>query len=227
MVENSCSIYSNFFRGGMFKEILIDDQNGSIAFHEYRDNPEPVIFSLSGAKTIELNQLNLEFSEESKKLIYFFQEGAKYPTITAVSGQIPSGVKAVIFSHAKGFDVLFLLPGKVLESQKTSKRSYLLQWLQLRVVVRTIVQSLVALTGKKTRFLEEKPAIPKWFQALGWSSAIAYGEDISHDKVLNAVWSLKQQGYTPRYVLLENGWQNEKERTLINFGADPKKFPSD
>lgn len=210
----------------MFKEIHLESQDNTIAFHEYRDNPEPVIFYLTGSKMIELNQLKMEFSDPPKKLIYYFEQGSKYPIIKLEPGEIPNGVKAVIYSHKRGFDVLFLLPGLHMESQHY--RSVLLYFngYNLGFIVRKIIESLLVLTGKKTRFLEQKPKVPKWFQMLGWSTMMAYGTDLSHEKVMNAVWSLKQHGYTPGYVLLENGWQHEDNTSLVDFGAHPQKFPT-
>lgn len=210
----------------MFKEIYIENLVNSIPFDEYRDNPEPSIFFLSGTKTIELNQLKLEFLDNAKKLLYYFNTGSKYPIIKPEAGDIPDGVKALIYSHKKGFDVLFLLPGSFVEGQRHQSALIYYNGYNLGTVVRKIVESLMQLTGRKTRFLEDKPKVPKWFQTIGWSTFPAYGEQLSHEKVMNAVWSLKQYGYTPGYVLLQQGWQNENDGALIDFGSHSEKFPS-
>lgn len=209
----------------MFKEIHLESQDNTIAFHEYRDNPEPVIFYLTGSKLIELNQLKMDFIETPKKLIYYFEPGSNFPTIKPETGEIPNGVKAVIYSHKRGYDVLFLLPGTHIEAQRYRGVLLYFNGYNLGTIVRKIIESLLELTGRKTRVLEQKPKVPKWFQTLGWSTLMAYGTDLSHEKVMNAVWSLKQHGYTPGYVLLENGWQHEENNALVDFGAHPQKFP--
>ena len=210
----------------MFKEVHLESLDNTIAFHEYRDNPEPVIFYLTGSKTVELNQLKMDFKEPPKKLIYYFESNSNFPKIKIEEGEIPDGVKAVIYSHKRGYDVLFLLPGTHIEAQRYRGVILYFNGYNLGNIVRKIVETLLELTGKKTRFLDQKPKVPKWFQTLGWSSWIAYGTDLTHEKVMNAVWILKQHGYTPGYVLLENGWQHEENGTLVDFGAHPQKFPS-
>ncbi len=210
----------------MYKEVHLEAQDQSIAFNEYRDNPDPVIFFLTGTKMLELNQLKIDTFDNPQKLIYYFEPNSKYPIITPEPGEIPDGVKSVIYYHKGGYDVFFLLPGAFVDVK--CYRGVLLYFngFNLGNVVKSLVEVLLELTGKKSRFLEDKPKAPKWFQTLGWSSMMAYGVDVSHEKVMNAVWSLKQQGYTPGYVLLESGWQHEKDGALIDFGADPQKFPT-
>lgn len=210
----------------MYKEVHFEGKDQIIAFNEYRDNPDPVIFYLTGSKTIELNQLNVDFFEHSRKLIYYFEPHSKYPKITPEQGPLPDGIKSAIFNHKGGYDVFFLLSGDYVDGQQYNGVLIYFNGYTLSNVVRRIVEALLELTGKKSRVLEQKPKVPKWFQTLGWSSMMAFGTDLSHEKVMNAVWSLKQLGYTPGYVLLEKGWQHESEGSLVSFGADPEKFPT-
>ena len=210
----------------MFKEIQLEFQNHSIPFDEYRDNPEPVVFYITGEKMLELYQIKMAFSDTCQKLIYYFEPGSKYPKMIPITKEIPAGVKSVIYSHREGFDAFFHLPGTYLDSEKYRGALVYFNGFNLKTVVRAIVETLLHLTERKTRVLEQKPKAPKWFQKLGWTSMMAYGTDVSHEKVMNAVWSLKQNGYTPGYVLLDNGWQHEINETLIGFNAHPEKFPT-
>ena len=210
----------------MYKEVHLEGQDPIIAFNEYRDNPDPVIFYLTGTKTIELNQLNIDFFDNPQKLIYFFEPHSKYPQIVPIEGEIPDGVKSVVYHHKGGYDVFFLIPGNYVGTKHHNNVLIYFNGYNLSAVVRRFVEALLELTGKKSRVLEQKPKAPKWFQTLGWASMMAYGVDLSHEKVMNAVWSLKQLGYTPGYVLLEKGWQHEKDGALVGFGADPIKFPT-
>jgi hypothetical protein len=210
----------------MFKEIHLEFHNRIILFDEYRDNPEPIVFYFSGQTPVELNHLKLSFSDSCQKIIYYFETGSIYPKIIPSEGDVPTGVKSVIYCHKGGFDIFFRLPGSFIDSNKHHEAVVYFNGFNLKSLVRSIVETLLSLTGRKTRFIEQKPKVPKWFQTLGWASMMAYGTDVSHEKVMNAVWSLKQQGYTPGYVLLENGWQHEENGVLIDFGAHPQKFPS-
>lgn len=89
------------------------------------------------------------------------------------------------------------------------------------------------LVGGKGKLTEEKPPLPSWLDTLGWESGAAYGKAVTHDKVVNAVWGLRQFGIQPGFVLIDEGWQQvvsvrkEKLRysTMISFEADSERFP--
>lgn len=89
----------------MFKEIHLEFHDRIIPFDEYRDNPEPIVFYFSGKTPVELNLLTLSFSDSCQKIIYYFEEGSKYPKIIPVDGDVPAGVKSVIYCHKGGFDI--------------------------------------------------------------------------------------------------------------------------
>ncbi len=89
------------------------------------------------------------------------------------------------------------------------------------------------LVGGKGKLAVEKPSLPAWLETLGWESGAAYGKEVTHDKVVNAVWGLRQSGIQPGFVLIEEGWQQiaamrmEKSRysAIVGFDADPERFP--
>ena len=57
---------------------------------------------------------------------------------------------------------------------------------------------------------------------MGWESGAAFGKEVSHDKILSAVWSLRQTGYQPGYILIDEGWQ--EGAMMHSFEADSKRF---
>lgn len=76
---------------------------------------------------------------------------------------------------------------------------------------------------------------PPFIDKLGWCSWNALlTEDLSHYNVVSIVKGLLDRGVPIRWVLIDDGWQNEvrkgKEwfvRVLKRLGADEKKFPMD
>lgn len=83
--------------------------------------------------------------------------------------------------------------------------------------------------SRSGKLKEEKPPVHHWLKALGWESGGAFGKDVTHDKILSAVWGLRQQGIQPGYVLIDEGWQKTVveggRRLLSGFEADADKFP--
>ncbi|CCB92148.1 putative uncharacterized protein [Waddlia chondrophila 2032/99] len=79
------------------------------------------------------------------------------------------------------------------------------------------------------KFGEEKPPIPHWLKTLGWESGASFGRIPTHDKILGAVWALRQEGIQPGYVLIDEGWQRVERRggkkVLSCFEADAERFP--
>lgn len=81
--------------------------------------------------------------------------------------------------------------------------------------------------------LFEKPKLPPFMGRLGWSSQFIDPDQLSHQKVLESIRSLKLSKIPIGYVILEEGWQHlseseqEKEdyNSLISFEADPLRFP--
>lgn len=89
------------------------------------------------------------------------------------------------------------------------------------------------LVGGKGKLTEDKPQLPSWLETLGWESGAGYGKQVTHDKVVNAVWSLRQQGFQPGFVLIDEGWQQlvptiterSRELAMVGFDADQERFP--
>ena len=76
----------------------------------------------------------------------------------------------------------------------------------------------------RLRWQKAYPEIFRWF---GWCSWNAYGHDVSEEKILNSVRSLKDKQVPIGFVLVDDGWLSTKDGKLIAFDADRKKFPND
>ncbi len=89
------------------------------------------------------------------------------------------------------------------------------------------------LTSGHGKLYADKPAPPPWLRCLGWNSRLYCGCSPTHDKIIAAVRSLRDEGQSPTYVMIEEGWQqlavNSKDRLLrpclSSFDADNKRFP--
>lgn len=79
----------------------------------------------------------------------------------------------------------------------------------------------------------DKPTPPPWLRCLGWNSRLYCGCSPTHEQIIKAVRSLRKEGQSPTYVMIEEGWQqlavNAKDRLLrpclAGFDADSKRFP--
>lgn len=67
---------------------------------------------------------------------------------------------------------------------------------------------------------------PEIFRKLGWCSWNTYYKEVTADKIINSVRSLRDQNIPVGFVLVDDGWLNIKENKLADFEADPKKFPN-
>lgn len=103
----------------------------------------------------------------------------------------------------------------------------------LHETIRSVMRRGLELTGGMGKLVSDKLPLPGWLDTLGWESGIALGKDLSHEKITDAVESLKAIGYVPGYVLLDEGWQQlalilkdkEKRMAMASFEADRERFP--
>ena len=80
-------------------------------------------------------------------------------------------------------------------------------------------------TGKLRR---EKP-VPAAFHDFGWCTWDAFYQEVSEANVLRGLESLRAAGTPPRFLILDDGWQESErratgEKRLTGFGAN-EKFP--
>ncbi len=77
------------------------------------------------------------------------------------------------------------------------------------------------LPGFRTR--ADKPAAP-WIDTFGWCTWDAFYQEVSAAKVLRGLRSLAAGGMAPRWMILDDGWQDTDGWTLRSTAAN-SKFP--
>jgi hypothetical protein len=80
------------------------------------------------------------------------------------------------------------------------------------------------LIGNSTKLREQKP-YPEILRYLGWCSWEEYHEDIDEETLLRDIESIEHSDLPIRYVLIDDGHLDEKDRQLKSFRPN-KKFPS-
>ena len=68
---------------------------------------------------------------------------------------------------------------------------------------------------------------PEMFEYFGWCSWDAFYTDIDEEKVLQKIYELKDKKIPVRWVLMDDGWLNIKDRRLVSFEPDHDKFPNE
>lgn len=66
---------------------------------------------------------------------------------------------------------------------------------------------------------------PEAFRSLGWCSWNAYGQDVTADKVVSSVRTLREKKVPLGFVLVDDGWLSVRDQKLTAFEPDASKFP--
>ena len=69
----------------------------------------------------------------------------------------------------------------------------------------------------------DKP-VPPYHGRFGWCTWDAFYGEVSHDKVLTGLQSLREAGLSPGFVILDDGWQDTRDSMLWSTAANAK-FP--
>jgi raffinose synthase len=89
---------------------------------------------------------------------------------------------------------------------------------------REAYETAFAATEQYGRLRWQKP-YPAVFNSLGWCSWNAYGQEVSADKIVQSVRSMREKNIPLGFVLVDDGWLSVKDQKLTAFEADPSKFP--
>ena len=81
-----------------------------------------------------------------------------------------------------------------------------------------------AANGYYGRLRWQKP-YPETFRSLGWCSWNAYYQQVTAQKLLASVQSLKGHGLPLGYVIIDDGWLSVNDQKLTSYEADGRKFP--
>ncbi len=73
--------------------------------------------------------------------------------------------------------------------------------------------------------LRWQKAYPEAYRGLGWCSWNAYQDDVSAQKVLDSVAALEAQHVRLGFVLVDDGWLDQRADRLEGFGALRHRFP--
>jgi len=111
-------------------------------------------------------------------------------------------------------------------ANKTRNSLLCLRGNNLYKVVQQTMQLALELTGGLGKLSHQKIASVPWLNTLGWESGACFGLDVTHDKIMDAVSSLHNEGYPPGFVLIDEGWQQVEGSSMLSFEADPFRFPA-
>ena len=89
-----------------------------------------------------------------------------------------------------------------------------------------LMQASIALISKtlKTFRLREEKRLPAFVDLFGWCTWNAYYQDVSEDKVLKGLEAFKKSGIQPRFMILDDGWQDINKKGHMNTFATNKRF---
>ena len=73
--------------------------------------------------------------------------------------------------------------------------------------------------------LRQGKQLPEALAHLGWCSWNAFGTKVTAAGVIDAARSLAAAGVPVRTILVDDGWQQTRERKMTGFGAAPETFP--
>lgn len=71
----------------------------------------------------------------------------------------------------------------------------------------------------------EEKVVPDFVDYLGWCTWDAFYKEVDAEKVIQGLESFKAGGVVPKFVLLDDGWQDAEEHRLVSIRANPQKFP--
>lgn len=64
------------------------------------------------------------------------------------------------------------------------------------------------------------------YKYLGWCSWEHYKKNINEEIILDAIYEIKKSPIPFRWVLIDDGYLDQKEGQLLSFGVDKNKFPN-
>jgi raffinose synthase len=91
-----------------------------------------------------------------------------------------------------------------------------------------LVEAAVSLAAERLRSFRPRAqkATPEWVDWFGWCTWDAFYYDVNTEGVLAGLEKAKAGGVQPRFMILDDGWQDTDGKMLQGFGAHPKKIPA-
>lgn len=89
------------------------------------------------------------------------------------------------------------------------------------------VRETVEAAADATRRFRPRPQkqVPAFVDYLGWCTWDAFYREVDAAKVVAGLESFRAGGLVPRFVLLDDGWQDERDGRLVSMRAHREKFP--
>jgi raffinose synthase len=88
-------------------------------------------------------------------------------------------------------------------------------------------QSLKAIAAQVKSFrLRAQKKVPAFVDYLGWCSWDAFYSEVDEAKFLSAIRSFQRGGVKPGFVILDDGWLQNRGDLLCGFDMNGKKFPN-
>lgn len=70
-----------------------------------------------------------------------------------------------------------------------------------------------------------KREIPEMFNYLGWCTWDAFYHEVNSDKIIKKASEFKGKNIPVKWLMIDDGWSETKEKKLNSFQEDKKKFP--
>ncbi|MEM6822899.1 MAG: Sip1-related alpha-galactosidase, partial [Verrucomicrobiota bacterium] len=83
----------------------------------------------------------------------------------------------------------------------------------------------VASSELKTFRLREEKNTPKFIEGLGWCTWDAFYQEVNARGILRGLQSFKKGKLSPRFLIIDDGWQATKQFRVQGFAATSRKFP--
>lgn len=104
-------------------------------------------------------------------------------------------------------------------------REPVLLWSEANTVEEAVHQAFIQVSRIKNVPLRNMRRIPDMFRYLGWCSWDAFGTDVSAEGVRTKAAELTDKNVPVRWILIDDGWMEAREKTVAGFKPDEEKFP--
>ncbi len=73
--------------------------------------------------------------------------------------------------------------------------------------------------------LRQEREYPAMFEDFGWCSWNAFYQNVTADKLYSKMDEFKEKNVPVKWIIIDDGWSTYKDGKLMDFPADPVKFP--